>query len=150
MLDVIVKTGGGVMHENLPSNLKARQRAFTLMELMIAVAIVGILAAIALPSYESYIIKSNRRAAQAFMWDVANRERQYLLDARSYTNNLTTLGMAVPEDVSRNYTVTVALTSAPPGFVVSAVPVDGTRQVKDGAAGLTLSDQGVKTPSDKW
>ena len=90
-------------------NMTARRATFgfTLIELMIVVAIIGVLAAIAFPSYETYVIKSNRRATQAFMLDVANREKQYFLDARVYldvANNaaFTNLGMTVPTEARRS------------------------------------------------
>jgi len=51
---------------------------------MIVVAIVGILAAIVLPSYQNQIRKSNRSAAQQFMLDVATKEQQILMDTRGY------------------------------------------------------------------
>jgi type IV pilus assembly protein PilE len=54
-----------------------RQSGFTLLELMIVLVIVGILASIAIPSYRDSIRKGNRRAAQAVLMDIANRERQY-------------------------------------------------------------------------
>ena len=50
---------------------------------MIVVAIVAILAAIAFPSYQEHLRKSRRAAAQSFMVDVAARQQQYLIDARS-------------------------------------------------------------------
>jgi len=53
-----------------------RTRGFTLLEVMIVVVIVGVLAAIALPAYQSQVRKSNRSAAQQFMQDVALREQQ--------------------------------------------------------------------------
>jgi type IV pilus assembly protein PilE len=124
------------------------QGGFTLMEVMIVVAIIGILAAIALPSYDSYIIKANRRAAQAFMLDVANKERQYLLDARAYSTDLTAIGIGAPIEVSINYTITVAVTATPPGFTVTATPISGKKQASDGT--LSVTDTGVKSPSDKW
>ena len=73
-----------------------RQQGFTLIELMIAVAVVGILAGIAWPSYKYYVMRANRSAAQQFMLDIANREEQFMLDARSYATGssaLSTLNM---------------------------------------------------------
>src|SRR5690349_13963671 len=58
---------------------------FTLIELVIAVVIVGVLAAIALPAYTQQILRANRAQAKQFIEDIANREEQYLLDQRSYT-----------------------------------------------------------------
>lgn len=124
------------------------QKGFTLIELMIVVVVVGILAAVAFPSYESYIVKGNRAAAQAFMMDVENRQKQYLLDARSYAADLATLGMAAPADVSGFYTLSIAVSATPPAFTITATPKAGTRQESDGA--LTVDSSGTKTPADKW
>ena len=55
------------------------KHGFTLIELMIAVAIVGILAAVAYPAYTQYMIRANRAAAQSEMMDIANRQQQFLL-----------------------------------------------------------------------
>ena len=66
-----------------------RNTGFTLMELMIVVAIVAILAAIALPAYNQYVIKANRRAAQAEMVEIAVREQQFLLVDRLYAGKAT-------------------------------------------------------------
>ena len=57
---------------------------FTLTELMIAVAIVGVLAVIAYPSYQDHLRKGRRSAAQSLMINIAAREQQYLIDARRY------------------------------------------------------------------
>lgn len=124
------------------------QKGFSLMELMIAVVIIGILTAVALPSYQNFVVKGNRAAAQAFMMDVANREKQYLLDARAYAATLGALGMTVPADVGQHYTsITIAVTSAPPTFTITATPTS-SQQASDGA--LTLSSDGTKGPSGKW
>jgi type IV pilus assembly protein PilE len=60
------------------------QSGFTLVELMVTVAIIGVLAAIGYPSYTRYIVKANRSAAQSFMLTVASQEERFLLDARTY------------------------------------------------------------------
>ena len=127
-----------------------RLQGFTLIELMVAVAIVGILAGLAWPSYRNYVMRANRSAAQQFMLDIANREEQYMLDARSYATGstaLTSLNLTVPTAVSPNYTLSVAAVTGPPvGYLITATAIGN--QLTDG--NLTLSSAGTKTPTTKW
>jgi type IV pilus assembly protein PilE len=121
---------------------------FTLIELMIAVAIIGVLAGIGYPSYLKYVARGNRSAAQGFMLEVTSRQERYLLDARQYAPDLATLGMTVPDTVSTNYGVTITnVTAAPPGYVVQAAPV-GNQATNDANCGtLTIDSTGAKGAS---
>jgi type IV pilus assembly protein PilE len=124
-----------------------KRNGFSLIELMIALAIVAILAAIALPSYREYVLRSNRRAAQTSMVDIANREQQYFAANRAYANKAT-LGYVLPPDISANYTwdVTPDNAASPPNFTINFTATGG--QVSDG--NLALTSAGVKTPAAKW
>lgn len=118
---------------------------FTLIELMITVVVVGILASIALPSYQDYVRKSRRADAQAFMYEVASRQQHHLLDRRMYASTLTALSLLVPPSVSAYYSIalpTVKNDTQPMGFVLQAVTQGD--QINDACGTLTLNAQGVK------
>ena len=125
-------------------------RGFTLIELMITVAIVAILASLAYPSYTQYIVRSNRSSAVSFVMNLSSRQEQYNLDARSYTNQLSLLGAAtIPSEVANNYSITVNVdnTATPPNYTVTASPT-GNQLVQDTQCGTLKIDQtGLKTIS---
>jgi type IV pilus assembly protein PilE len=122
---------------------KRRQGGFTLIELMMVVAIIGILAAIGYPSYINSIIKSNRAAAQSHLMDMAQAQQKYFNDARTFGAK-DDLNITEPDRVTASYDVVVTpVVGPPPTFTITATPKAGSRQVGDGI--LLIDNTGTKT-----
>ncbi|MEH8018700.1 type IV pilin protein [Rheinheimera muenzenbergensis] len=124
--------------------IKHRKLAgFTLVELMIAVAIVGILAAVALPSYQAYVQRSNRAAAVACLTEIA----QFM--ERNYTQNMryNPVGFVLPafqcgtELAARYQFSSVAADLGQRTYTLQAVP---TTLQQDNCGTLTLNQAGRK------
>lgn len=127
---------------------KTSQLGFTLIELMITVAIVGILAAIALPSYMEYVDRSNRTDAKiALMQNAQFLERNYTI-ANSYEKLSDGSDVVLPitrspVDGTKLYDITADLTAT--GYRLRAVPTDGSRMENDKCATLQMNQLGQKT-----
>lgn len=126
-----------------------RRRGFTLIELMITVAIVAILAAVAYPAYTSHVRKAHRAAAQSHLMDLAQKQVQYLVDNRAYAAAEAALNVTAPTDVSNNYDISfLVVAGPPPTYTITATPKVGSAQAAD--VTLTINQAGQKTPADKW
>jgi len=122
-----------------------RTRGFTLIEIIIAVTIIGILVAIAVPSYQNHLRKGRRAEAAGFLTQVGQRQQQYLLDARTYAfggTALADLGLTPPASVSQYYAISVTGSANPPTFTVRADPSAFPVQAPDGI--LTFTHTGQK------
>jgi len=116
-----------------------RSPGFTLVELMIALTIIAVLAAIAVPLYSKQVQKSRRVDARTAVTDLAGREERYLSTAGSYTNVAANLGYsALPVVVGSGYytlsvNVPVVAAGVQPTYTVIATVVAGSTQIADGA-----------------
>ena len=128
-----------------------RQRGFTLIELMIAVVIVGILAMIAYPSYTNYLVKSRRSQATACLQEASQfMERFYTTNLRyDQTAGGTAVSLPVTsciQDMDGRYVISIGSVNAN-SFVLRATP-QGAQASADAKCGtLSLSQNGTKAVS---
>jgi type IV pilus assembly protein PilE len=127
-----------------------RTRGFTLIEVMIVVAIVAILSAIALPSYHEYIKRSSREAVQSELIELAAIQEKIFLNASGYATSVTagytgqaSGGLGVPSGTSRDQRYSLSVAVANGAFTLTATPVAGSTQTGDGA--ITINAQGQRT-----
>lgn len=124
--------------------MKPSPAGFTLIELMIAVAIVSLLATVALPTYREQMRKSRRAEAQAYVMAVAARQSQFLVDTRAYSDSLVPLGVPMPANVASAYNVSLAASAGPPPtFTVTATPKND--QVNEACGTLAIDHGGSKS-----
>jgi type IV pilus assembly protein PilE len=128
---------------------RSSKLGFTLVELMIVVAIIAILASVGYPSYVEHVRKGQRAAAQSFLMDLASRQQQRMLDVRSYATTAAALGMTAPANVSARYNLAVNVVAGPPtAFTLTATPTGA--QSGDSCGTLTLGSNGTKSPANCW
>ena len=141
---------------NLSTRQKRSQFGFSLIELMIVVAIVAIISAFAYPSYQRYVIKAKRTVAQNALLQVADRQQQFFMDNKRFAADLTNLGFgANPYVVDDDGASTVAgdaqaVYSLSPTNVtattwtVTAAPLHGQLSRDTYCGSLSLTQAGTK------
>ncbi len=152
--------------------ITAKNKGFTLIEMIVTVAILGILAAIAIPAYNGYKVGAARQEAVTNLQGLSLCLQQYYAENNQYTPAAGQAYNWIPNppgpatnDFSgwlacfnpqaaagsqNNYKYTVTTpnpTPNPPTFTATATPVSGPI-INDGA--LTIDQAGDKTPPNKW
>jgi type IV pilus assembly protein PilE len=140
--------------------MRKRVRGFTLIELVIAMAIVALLAAIALPSYRKQMQKSNRAVAKTVLTQVISRQEAFFADRKVYSTTMAGLNygvdgadkvyvgkdgsLAAATSTDAIYSVNFSASSAT-AFTVQALPLN--TQSDDTCGTLTITSLGVKSQS---
>ncbi|MEN8177074.1 MAG: type IV pilin protein [Pseudomonadota bacterium] len=132
-------------------------KGFTLIELMIVVAIVGILAAIAYPSYVEQTRKARRNDAQGVLIELAQYMQRFYTENNRYDQDLGGNAVAVPAALAQSprdgatkfYNLSFQAVAANT-FTLQAVPIVGGAQDGDTCGTMTYSNTGARTPAACW
>lgn len=115
---------------------------FTLLEMLIAMVILAILASIALPSYLSYVLRSNRSEAQALLSEAASRQERYFTQNNSYASTAAALNMTSYVANLKSYSLSISNVGAAT-YTLTATAIGSQVKDKD-CKTLTLDQAGAK------
>jgi type IV pilus assembly protein PilE len=131
-----------------------RTGGFTLIELMIVVTVIAILAGIAYPSYQSYLVRGSREACKSELLQLQNLQEKIYLNSNAYAVSLTLayngrndggLGVTSAKTSDNKYNLTISPTSGTTvqSYTITATPVTGMSQASDG--NITVASDGTRT-----
>jgi type IV pilus assembly protein PilE len=133
-----------------------RQTGVTLLELLIVVAIVAIISAFAYPSYMQYVVSTKRTVATSALLQIADRQQQFFMDNKSFSNDLTALGFAANPLVLADdgnstaagnadavYSISLSNVAAT-AYTITAAPLHGQLARDTDCANLTLTQAGAR------
>lgn len=129
---------------------QVKAAGFTLIEVIVAMAIVAILAMIAIPAYQEHVQRAHRVDATAALLRIQNQQEKYYLDNNSYTDQLSELGITS----TKNGYYTLALTDATEaelvaGYVATATATStGPQHADTECRTFSINANGVKTAKD--
>ncbi len=137
----------------MKSFYRNRLAGFTLIELMITVTIIGIVAAIAYPAYNQYVLRTHRQEGKDFLQKIANKQELYFASNNTYTIDLTQLGYPADPAISEHNYYSVAVdnpsVACPIATCYSLTATAIGSQARDATCPtLTLTSSGRKTAPD--
>lgn len=118
------------------------QSAFTLLEVMVTVAIVAILVSISYPSYQQYVLRTYRSDATSQLYLLANAQEQYIADYGGYTADFSQLGWQNLQQTGR-YRYRITLQHANQGYQLTATAI-GLQQADSDCPEFTLNHLGQR------
>jgi type IV pilus assembly protein PilE len=126
--------------------MRKHMRGITLMELMIVVVIIGILAAIAYPSYRQYVAKAKRNEAKAALLQIATLQERFYLQNNTYTTDMTNVGFAAAGcNMSDTGTYQICVPNADANTFDATATYQIPGDIEDGKCGLfTIDGRGAK------
>ncbi len=126
-----------------------RNSGMTLIELMMVLAIIAIIIAVALPSYQRYQVRGIRSQGQQFLMDLAQAQEQFFLDQRQYATDIGAVAApgilvrSIPANISAQYTLTrpfnVNNAANPPTFTLVLVPAPGSTPASQNDGSLVIT-----------
>ena len=127
-------------------------KGFSLIELIVTVAIIGILVGIAFPSYRNYVVRSSRAAAQTELLQLANQQEKIYLNSNGYSVSITAayngredggLGKTTGRTDDSKYILSIAPNATPTQiYTITATPVPGSTQEDDGT--ISIASNGTR------
>jgi type IV pilus assembly protein PilE len=137
--------------------MKSKTRGVTLIELVVVIAIVGLLAAIAVPSYRQYVLRANRAEAKSAMLNIAAAQEKFYVQNNTYATNaqLSTAppgGLGIAATTEKGYyTVSIANGADATSFSATATAT-GSQAADSHCVTFTINQSGAKsaTSTDCW
>ncbi|MEG4319327.1 MULTISPECIES: type IV pilin-like G/H family protein [unclassified Microcoleus] len=127
-------------------NKRRQDQGFTLIELLVVIIIIGILSAIALPSFLSQANKAKQTEGKQYASSIIKAQQAYYAENNGFTDQMTSLGIGLKTS-TQNYTYTLSLIGTTGGNVNANATLGGALKSYAGTVGLVPSGEAKGTQS---